>query len=726
MLNFRSVTNIPSLSAAKLDISNLEEIAISNSAEPVRSSLSQTEKSFHPDLVFLNAAKIFHTIHLQKPPDKILVKYGNGYAPSSTHFKDERNQRCSYKLAFNALKYQELLENILLDSGVYPSESLSNDVTCLLVVMLYDFQDRKFQPRLVPDTDEFIAEVREIENYLYSFKTKLAAALARCRIKYDALTIDHILPETVRTQERRAITVPVYAWVNTTKISVHDICYALKMEGFTKVNAVQDLEGYAFCVDEHCRDVLAFPPNLKDELINMELFKDCKLILQDKSQSLAVHSVNALMNLDDDIIVTSMYSGLTVAHMSALTNQFACNIFVFGITSASKEVELQELFTHMECKNVRLFHESFTDIQPTDPRFHKVKVILLQPQCSGSGVSDPVEFILNEHGDADLLQDFSQGSVAEDKLNVLSSKQLLEMIHAMKFNKVQAIVYYTCSVYKEENEEVVTKAMEFKVDDMKPHSYRLCPPVLPLCSPSELISSSDKFFKVEPSDLTNGCFLAVLTRERDPSESVSVKDVLARAAAKGLLEGVEMNKNSRRDERKKKMKTSTQKGAASTTVSQAKIAEFLNKESLIIANAKVPSHTTSEVPASSVNQVNNANQLTKPIKHSTSLGSNVHLKNKNNMSSVNKMFDKQTSPGKPKSEDKVIVLKPIEILLPPVMLPYYNPPGSKARSPPHPYYYRWSGLKSNSNNLLVSSLTIVGKSKETFPFSVVRHPRPWL
>lgn len=51
-----------------------------------------------------------------------------------------------------------------------------------------------------------------------SCKTKLAASLARCRIKHDALSIYHILPETVRKQEQRASTLPLYAWINTGKI----------------------------------------------------------------------------------------------------------------------------------------------------------------------------------------------------------------------------------------------------------------------------------------------------------------------------------------------------------------------------------------------------------------------------------------------------------------------------------------------------------------------------
>lgn len=52
----------------------------------------------------------------------------------------------------------------------------------------------------------------------FSYKTKLAAALAKCRIKYSAPTIEYILPETVRKQEQRASTVPLYAWINTAKV----------------------------------------------------------------------------------------------------------------------------------------------------------------------------------------------------------------------------------------------------------------------------------------------------------------------------------------------------------------------------------------------------------------------------------------------------------------------------------------------------------------------------
>lgn len=45
----------------------------------------------------------------------------------------------------------------------------SDELTSLVVVMLYDFQDRKFQARQISDEEEPIAEVREVEHYLYRY-----------------------------------------------------------------------------------------------------------------------------------------------------------------------------------------------------------------------------------------------------------------------------------------------------------------------------------------------------------------------------------------------------------------------------------------------------------------------------------------------------------------------------------------------------------------------------
>ncbi|NWS02073.1 NSUN7 methyltransferase, partial [Motacilla alba] len=243
-------------------------------------AVTRIGKNGYPDSIYINAAKIFQGIRTEKSTGRILLRYGDTSESPVVAFKDEHSRRVSYELAFNALKYQDLLEEMLLDSKVYPCYSIPDELTSLLVVMLYDLQDRKFEKRKVFAEEELVAEVQEIGHYLYRYKTKLAAALARCRIKYDALSIEYFVPESISKREQRTSALPVCFWINTFKISLEDVIRDLEMNGFTKVESVSDFDHYTYAVDQHCHDVLVFPSSLREELLNLDLFADCKLLLQ--------------------------------------------------------------------------------------------------------------------------------------------------------------------------------------------------------------------------------------------------------------------------------------------------------------------------------------------------------------------------------------------------------------------------------------------------------------
>lgn len=61
-----------------------------------------------------------------------------------------------------------------LDHFLYPVAFLlqPDELTSLLVVMLYDLQDRKFQNRKIFAEEELVAEVQEIGDYLYRYMCK--------------------------------------------------------------------------------------------------------------------------------------------------------------------------------------------------------------------------------------------------------------------------------------------------------------------------------------------------------------------------------------------------------------------------------------------------------------------------------------------------------------------------------------------------------------------------
>ncbi|XP_036798750.1 putative methyltransferase NSUN7 isoform X1 [Oncorhynchus mykiss] len=723
-----------------------------------------------PDPVYLLAAVIFQNTHLEKPAAHRLVSYGKRAGLPLPEAKDEAYQRSSYELAFNTLKYQELLEDIMIDSCFYLSQPMPDDQMSLVVVMLYDFQDRKFLPRECQG-EELVQEVREVENCLLRFKTKLAASLARSRIKHDLLTIDCILPEAVRKKQERANRLLLYAWVNTFKSSLEEVCGVLKRGGFSQVNSVGQLEGQSFCQDPHCVDVLVFPPQLKADLYRTKLLSDNKLIIQDKWCSVGPCVVRSLLLPDGDVLMAGSSSGLTISHTASLVTHGNAHgnsqskVFVcVGDRPPAQREELQEVLANMACKNVKLIPMSFLSLDPCDLRLQQVRVILLTPQCSVSAVSNPVEFILQENGDTDLLQDLSQGSIAQTKLDTLVAQQKRDIIHALKFPKVQVVVYSTCSLYPEENEEVVRGALEQAgpTEGPKLQAFR------PSSSlPTSLGRAEERagcpFFRLDPSDETNGCFLAVLTREPDLEEIESAQEVLARAAATGLLDGIDSNNPTRKERRGRQTHQAPISHARSahtrphaTASSQSRVMEFLNRETKGCSSATTVGSTNGGLsqrgkakparrrppkpslsnstsytspypapnPASSLSRKNQTCLINTAASYNNRHSPTATDPNPPAAPLTTAPFTPLVHPGPPKGRQEV--LRPVALTLPPVLFPGYSPPARQIRNFPPPPQRSNPTLPCYQWKTSPPQVPLIKSSGSVNEKPVVKHPRPWL
>ncbi|XP_062380273.1 putative methyltransferase NSUN7 [Sardina pilchardus] len=528
-----------------------------------------------PDRVYVLAAAIFQNTHVVKSAAHRLISFGKKTSGPMPEAKDNVTQRCAYELAFNALKYQELLEDIMIDSCFYLSQPMPDDLMSLVAVMLYDFQDRKFLPRECPanQREEPKAEVREVEKCLLKFKTKLAASLARCRIKHDLLTIDCILPDSVRRRQEKAGSQPLYAWVNTLKTSLSEVLDALKREGFAQVKSPGQLDGQTFCQDPHCQDLLAFPPQQKAGPHRTKLLGQHKLIAQDKSCCVGPWLAGGLLAAEGDVLMAGAPSVLTVAHVAAvvalgprgpglssssssgsISSSGPCRVYVCGgdLQPGHRE-ELQESLNNMGCRNVKVLPEAFQALDVSDLRVQRTQLILLTPQCSVSAVCNPVGYLLQENGDTELLQDLSQGSIGQAKIDALVARQSKDLKHALRFPRVQSVVYCTCSVYPEENEELVSRVLAAGQEDQDRPPFRPNSAVLPqqMCvgEVEERQERGSGYFKLEPSEESNGCFIAVLTREVEPEATETAQEVLARAAAKGLLDGLQTERPPKKERR---------------------------------------------------------------------------------------------------------------------------------------------------------------------------------
>uniref|UniRef100_A0A8C6K654 NOP2/Sun domain family, member 7 n=1 Tax=Nothobranchius furzeri TaxID=105023 RepID=A0A8C6K654_NOTFU len=414
---------------------------------------SHLSKEGFPDRVYLLAAAIFQNQHLEKPAAHRFINYGKDRGLPLPEFRDEDMQRAAYELAFSTLKYQELLEEVLIDSRF-------SDQMGLVAVMLFDFQDRKFPKRKRQRKGEIIEAVREVENVLLRFKTKLAAALARCRLRHNHSCIECFLPETVRKKQEMALKLPLYAWVNTlksryvnththTRTHTHTHLY-LNMgmhlkHTHTKLYRVL-LLSFLFC---------AFPPifhAFSYFLLNIcGLYKTALMCLQDKSCCLGPNAACSLLPEEGDVLMVGCFSGLTVFHVASLIsqkhkadskNQPVVYVCVNDCTEAQRE-KLRHTVSIMGCKNVKLMQEDFQSLDRGDKRLQKVRVILLIPRCSVSAVSNPVEFILQENGDTDLLQDLSRGPIAQSKLESLVAQQKKDIDHALNRERTSTFLMYT-------------------------------------------------------------------------------------------------------------------------------------------------------------------------------------------------------------------------------------------------------------------------------------------
>ena len=85
------------------------------------------------------------------------------------------------------------------------------------MVILCDYKLRKFQRRLLVPDEVVVTKMSAIEEALYRSKTKLNAALARSRIKSRVLSIDWLLPDSVRKNDKIGNRMHVTCWVNFVK-----------------------------------------------------------------------------------------------------------------------------------------------------------------------------------------------------------------------------------------------------------------------------------------------------------------------------------------------------------------------------------------------------------------------------------------------------------------------------------------------------------------------------
>lgn len=150
---------------------------------------------------------------------------------------------------------------------------------------------------------------------------------------------------------------------------------------------------------------------------------------------------------------------------------------------------------------------------------------------------------------------------------------------------------------------------------------------------------------MEPSEISSGCFLAVLEREKD-TKKVPAKDMLASAAAQALLDGI-VEEKPKEEVKKQKVKQRTRKVTASdskpkaATLLKAEVSKAANKiqekhvcpvctkkpTRKIQEKHVSPTKGASDTPQKTVHGKKTASNTPQKTVHSKKAASNIQQKN---------------------------------------------------------------------------------------------------
>jgi putative methyltransferase len=322
---------------------------------------------------------------------------------------------------------------------------------------------------------------------------------------------------------RHVIAFPRYVRVNTLRTTLPDVVAYLKQRKTSMY------------LDPHVPNLLVLPPKTDMH----ELVASGHVVLQDKSSCFsALCLAAAAVNNGGDCLDACAAPGNKTSHLCMLMphrNITACDRNQQRLNMMVRR--LQPLL-----KDERQVDAKLMDFLTTVPKdFNKVRGILLDPSCSGSGIFTSPD---RTH-DASIIHPNDNDDDDEDmkqRIQSLSNFQVTALKHAMSFPNVNHIVYSTCSLHEQENEHVVSQALESNKD-----SWELVPP-LPLahwkrrghtCDGLLTEQQAACLIRADMEDETNGFFVACFERVGTNKQKSSTNDTAASMPTIQEVEGLE-------------------------------------------------------------------------------------------------------------------------------------------------------------------------------------------
>ncbi|KAJ4872798.1 S-adenosyl-L-methionine-dependent methyltransferases superfamily protein [Raphanus sativus] len=408
------------------------------------------------------AAKILHTV-LRGDAERRAV----ASIKSLVFSPSVRNKRGTFALVCETLKHLDVIKDVLEIANVLNSKWKRQEP--LVYIICYDILFGKETP-----------SIGDAEKFLVRRKDALLSGLATLLVRKNVKNVEELLDLSQLNGHIK----PRYVRVNTLKMDVD--------------SAVKELEKlYKVQKDETVPDLLVMPPG--SDLHAHPLVMNGRIFLQGKGSSMVAAALQPQAGWE--VIDACSAPGNKTVHLSALMKGqgkiIACEL------NEERVKRLEQTIKLSGATNIEVFHGDFLSLNPEDPSFAKVRAILLDPSCSGSGtITDRLDHLLPSHSADNKNYD----SIRLHKLAVFQKKALA---HALSFPQVERVVYSTCSIHQIENEDVVSSVLPlasslgFELATPFPNWQRRGLPVF---------AGSEHLLRMDPVEDKEGFFIALFTK----------------------------------------------------------------------------------------------------------------------------------------------------------------------------------------------------------------------
>ncbi|NXD81646.1 NSUN5 methyltransferase, partial [Halcyon senegalensis] len=446
------------------------------------------------------------------------LERGDGGLKSLVYNSRFPHVRQLYALFFETLRYSSVLEKLLAGAALLQAEKkLPPQLAKVLVYDLLFGKGLKCGGR-------WKALARR-------HRARLEAELARLKVQQKVSRNEDLLAPA-QAASPAASQVPRYVRVNTLKTCVEDVIDFFKRQGYSylgKAASVEELKaisGKKFLLDLHLPELLVFPPqtDFHDNL----LYTSGHIILQDKASCLPAFLLAPAAG--SHVIDACAAPGNKTSHLAAILKNKG-QIFAFDVDT-KRLATMNTMLMRAGVTGFQLAQQDFLTVDPRDPKYSKVTHILLDPSCSGSGM---VTRVLQE-----------EPAPSAQRLQALATFQRKVLSHALSFPALQRLVYSTCSLHQEENEDVVQAVLReqgsaFGLVD----AFPLWP-----CRGVAAFPGAESCLRASPADtLTHGFFVAVLELFFEGAAAPSTMPVAAENPQQGA--GTEPGAAPKKRKRKK-------------------------------------------------------------------------------------------------------------------------------------------------------------------------------